>query len=389
MHVARKHKSDISIPLTASDQIIQTSDKLTAQEKAYYMASGRKLMWWRLKKHKLAMVALPILMLLYLGAIFAEFIIPYPAEMTFSNYKSCPPQRIRIYDPEAGFTAPFVYGLTREVDLVNFTRTFVPDTSVRHPVRFLSKGEPYMLWNTFRGETHLITSDGPMFLLGTDQLGRCMFSRIIYGSRISLSIGLVGVAMTFILGMTLGAISGYAGGFIDNMIQRLIELIMCLPAVPLWMALAASFPRDWGTLQMYLGIVVVMSFIGWTGLARIVRGKILSMRDEDFALAAKIAGASNAYILRKHLLPSMTSYIIVSLTMTIPATIIGETALSYLNLGLRPPVISWGVLMQSANSLPAIAGQPWLLLPIVWLTVTSLCFNFVGDGLRDAADPYK
>jgi len=387
--VAKTKKSQ-AIPLSEpSDEPILTGSALTREEEAYYMASGSKLMWWKFKKHKIALVALPILALLYISAIFAEFVSPFPADMTFSEFWNCPPQRIHIYCPEVGFTAPFVYGVKREVDLVAFTRTYVPDTSVRYPVKFFSRGEPFRLWSIIEVETRLISSEGPMFLLGTDQLGRDMLSRIIVGSRISLSIGLVGVFFTFVFGMSLGAISGYAGGIVDNFIQRVIELIMCIPAIPMWMALVASLPRDWSALQIYMGIVVIMSLIGWTGLARVVRGKILSTRDEDFALAAKIAGASNAYILRKHLLPTMTSYVIVSLTMSIPASIIGETALSYLGLGLRAPVISWGVLMQSANNLPAIAGQPWLLLPIVWLVVTTLCFNFVGDGLRDAADPYK
>ena len=375
-----------------SDQFVQPVSEtgaLTKKEEAYYMASGRKLMWWKFKKHKIALIALPIIMLLYLGAAFSEFFSPTTADKTHSDYKNCPPQSIHIYDENEGFCAPFVYGLNRTTDLKTFTRVYEIDKSIRHPVKFFARGEPYKLWNLIPGDLHLISSEGPMFLIGTDGLGRDMLSRVIYGSRISLSIGLAGVVFTFVFGLLLGGISGYAGGWVDNLIQRLIELLMCIPPVPLWMTLAASLPRDWSTTRTYLGIVIVMSLVNWTGLARVVRGMILAYRSEDFVLAARIAGAKGSYIMRRHLLPTMTSYIIVHLTMAIPGSIVAETLLSFLGLGLRPPVVSWGVIMQNANNLPSIAGQPWLLLPLAWLVVASLCFNFVGDGLRDAADPYK
>jgi len=368
---------------------VSGGEALTKEEEAYYMASGRKLMWWKFKKHKIALVALPIILLLYLGAAFAEFLSPVTADKTHSDYKNCPPQSIRIYDENEGFCAPFVYGLNRTTDLATFTRVYEADKSLRYPVKFFSHGEPYKLWGLIPGDIHLFSCDGPMFLIGTDGLGRDMLSRVIYGSRISLSIGLAGVVFTFVFGLLLGGISGYVGGWVDSLIQRLIELLMCIPPIPLWMTLAASLPRDWSTTKTYLGIVVVMSLVNWTGLARVVRGMILAYRGEDFVLAARISGAKGSYIMGRHLLPTMTSFIIVHLTMAIPGSIVAETLLSFLGLGLRPPVVSWGVIMQNANNLPTIAGQPWLLLPLAWLVLASLCFNFVGDGLRDAADPYK
>jgi len=368
---------------------VSGSAALTKEEETYYMASGRKLMWWKFKKHRIALIALPVIILLYLGAAFSEFFSPTAADKTHSSFKNCPPQIVRIWDEEDGLCAPFVYGLNQTIDTTNFIRVYELDKTVRYPVSFFSSGEPYKLWGLIPGDVHLFSSEGPMFIIGTDDLGRDMLSRVIYGSRISLSIGLAGVTLTFFLGLLLGALSGYIGGWVDSLIQRLIELLMCIPPIPLWMTLAASLPRDWSTLQTYMGIVVVMSLVNWTGLARVVRGMILANRGEDFVLAARISGARGSYIMRRHLMPTMASYIIVHLTMAIPGSIVGETLLSFLGLGLRPPVISWGVIMQSANNLHHIAGQPWLLMPLLWLVVASLCFNFIGDGLRDAADPYK
>jgi peptide/nickel transport system permease protein len=224
--------------------------------------------------------------------------------------------------------------------------------------------------------------------MGTDQLGRCLFSRIVYGTRVSLSFGVISVFFTLIIGLTLGGISGYIGGIVDDIIQRAIDLILSIPGIPLWMALAAALPRDWDPLMIYFGMIMIMSLIGWTGLARVVRGKILSVREEDFTMAARLCGASDARIITKHMLPSFASWIIVSVTMSIPASILGETALSFLGLGLQPPVVSWGVLLQDAQTVQALALQPWLLWPVAFVIITVLAFNFLGDGLRDAADPY-
>jgi len=234
-----------------------------------------------------------------------------------------------------------------------------------------------------------VDEGGPLFLLGTDNLGHDLLTRILYGSRISLSIGLVGVALTFILGMLIGGIAGYFGGVVDSIVQRTIDMLICIPTIPLWLALAAALPRDWPMLRIYLGIVIITSIIGWAGLARVVRGKLLSLREEAFCEAARLAGATDMRIILRHLLPSFASYIIVSLTLSIPSTILGETSLSFLGLGLQPPAVSWGVLMRQSQDVVTIAHHPWLLFPALWIIVTVLAFNFLGDGLRDAADPYK
>ena len=258
-------------------------------------------------------------------------------------------------------------------------------------MRLFVRGTPYRFWGLFETDVHLFGVDdgGTLFLLGTDHLGRDLLSRIIYGSRISLTIGLVGVTLSFVFGLVIGVVSGYYGGWIDNLIQRGIEILRSFPSIPLWMALAAALPSSWSPLQIYMGITVVLSFIGWTGLARQVRGKILSLREEDFATAALLAGASRWRIMTRHLLPSFMSHIIVSLTLAVPGMILGETSLSFLGLGLRPPVTSWGVLLKEAQNVQAVAFQPWLLTPVIFVIITVLAFNFVGDGLRDAADPYS
>jgi len=360
------------------------------KEEAYFVASQWRLMWWKFRKHKLATIAGPMLIFLYLCAIFADFLSPTVPTARYTDYKDAPPQLIRIYDREGGLQRPFIYDIKRIVDPKTFRRSFVLDTSVKFPVRLLAHGEPYKFLGLFRTDLHLFgVAEGPLFLLGTDSLGRDLFTRILYGSRISLSVGLVGVFLTFTLGLLLGGLSGYLGGVVDTLVQRTIDLLVCMPTIPLWMALAAALPRDWPTLKMYIGIVVITSVVGWAGLARVVRGKVLSLREQDYCMAARLAGASHMYIILRHLLPSLASYIIVSLTLSIPRTILGETSLSFLGLGLQPPVVSWGVLMRDAQDLSAVAHHPWLLLPAAWIVVTVLMYNFLGDGLRDAADPYK
>lgn len=370
------------------DQLV--GDRLPEGDEAYYVASQWQLVWWKFRKHRLATIAAPVLVFLYLCAAFADFLSPTLPTTRYTDYKNLPPQLIRIYDREEGFQSPFVYDVDREIDSHTFRRTFVVDRSTKHPVRLFAKGESYKLLGLVRTDVHLFGSEGgPLHLLGTDHLGRDTFTRILYGSRISLSIGLVGVFLTFLLGLFLGGISGYLGGIVDTAIQRLIDLIVCIPTIPLWMALAAALPRDWPAVRMYVGIVVITSAISWVGLARIVRGKMLSLREEDYCMAARIAGAKDMRIIVRHLLPSFASYIIVQLTLSIPRTILGETSLSFLGLGLQPPVVSWGVLIKDAQNLETVAHHPWLLVPALWIVVTVLMFNFLGDGLRDAADPYK
>ncbi|MDG5787212.1 ABC transporter permease [Evansella sp. AB-P1] len=363
------------------------------QEENYQVATQWQLIWWKFKKHKAAMIAGPLLLLLIFIAILSPFISPTTPGERWSDYRYAPPQKIHFYDSDGGFSfRPFVYDMEQVTDPQTFRRTFEPDTSERHYIQFFTRGETYSFYGLFETNIHLFgleDSSVPLFLMGSDQLGRDVFTRALYASRVSLSFGFVGIIFTLIIGLVLGGISGYIGGRIDTAIQRLIDLILCIPTIPLWMALAASLPRDWSSIQMYLGMVLIFSAIGWTELARVIRGKVLSLREEDFIMAARLSGATNSRIIGKHLLPGFASYIIVSVTITIPTVILGETALSFLGLGLQPPVVSWGVLLQSAQSFESLAHHPWLLWPAAFVVYAVLMFNFLGDGIRDAADPYK
>jgi len=368
-----------------------TTDKKEQKSEEYYIASQWQLMWRKFRKHQLAMAAAPILGFLYFLAIFCEFIAPYNPLTRFPVYLNAPPQRIHFFDEDKSFQLrPFVYGLRKEINPETFRRTFTVDKSRKYPIYFLMRGESYKLWNLFRSDLHLFgTEDSPIFLFGTEKLGRDLFSRTIYASRISLSIGLVGVFLSLILGTMLGGIAGYFGGVADSVIMRAVDLLVSIPTIPLWMGLAAAVPRDWSIIKTYFAITIVLSIVGWAGLARVVRGKLLSLREEDFAMAAKISGATNARIITRHLVPSFLSYLIVSLTLGIPGMILGETALSFVGLGMQPPAVSWGTLLQDAQHARSVAHHPWLLIPCLFVIVTVLTFNFLGDGMRDAADPYK
>jgi peptide/nickel transport system permease protein len=360
-------------------------------DERFYYASQWELIWWRFRRHKVAMISSTLLLLLYLAAIFADFVSPYPAAARFEGYQAAPPMKVHFVDPAEGLQRPFVYAYTRELDQATFRYTFVEDETQKYPIRFFVPGERYKLWGLFESDIHLFgtgEADAPILLFGADRLGRDLFTRTFFGARISLSIGLVGVFLSFLLGVVLGGVSGYLGGLTDEAIQRTIDFLISIPALPLWMALSAALPRDWSVLKTYFAITIILSILGWAGLARVVRGKLLSLREEDYALAAQAAGASQWRIISKHLLPGFTSHLIVSITLAIPGMILGETALSFIGLGMQAPAVSWGVLLQDSQNIVAIAHQAWLLIPAGFVIATVLLFNFVGDGLRDAADPY-
>ena len=358
-------------------------------EERFFIASQWSLMWWKFRRHRLAIVSGAVLLVLYVLAGFCEFIAPYDLTERHRRHVYTPPQRIRLFH-DGRITRPFVYGLERSVDPETLRKSYSENRSEVYPLRFLTRGHEYRFWDLFPADVHLFGVDegGTAFLLGTDRLGRDMLSRIVYGSRISLSIGLIGVTLSLLLGVILGGVSGYYGGTTDNLIQRFIEMLRSFPTIPLWMALSAALPAQWPPLRIYFGITVILSLVGWTGLARVVRGKLLALREEDYAMAARVAGASEGRIIAGHLIPAFMSHIIVTVTLAIPGMILAETALSFLGLGLRPPVTSWGVLLQEAQNVRTVALHPWLLLPVLFVIVTVLAFNFIGDGLRDAADPY-
>lgn len=368
-------------------------DEAAIQEKKVYVASYWKLMWWRFLRHRLAVVSAVIVLLLYLVAAFAEVVAPYDPEETFAKYKLVPPTPIHFFDEAGNWQGPFVYQIKRDRDPETLRSIYTEDKSVIYPIQFWVEGSEYKLWGLWPMKTRLFGldvehSEQGIFLLGGDRLGRDLFSRLCYGARISLTIGLVSVIISLVLGIFLGGISGYYGGAIDNTVQRLIEFIRSVPEIPLVMGLAAALPADWPVVRLYFGVTVVLSFIGWTGLARVVRGRFLSLREEDFVMAARLSGASEQRIIFRHMLPSFLSHIIASLTLAIPAIILSETGLSFIGLGLRAPAISWGVLLQEAQNVRSMALAPWVLTPGIAVVITVLAFNFLGDGIRDAADPY-
>ena len=357
----------------------------------YYTASQFQLMWWKFKKHRLALIGMSLLSVFIFIALFAEFLSPYGPAVRTPNYLFGGPQVLHFVDAEGKFhLRPFTYALTAAMDPQTFLLEVKEDTSKPWPVHFFVKGDPYKMWGLIESDVHLFgVEEGHLHLLGTDQLGRDILSRLFHATRTSLTIGVVGLVISFFLGLIIGGISGFFGGGIDDAIQRFIEFIRSIPTLPLWMAMAAALPKEWSPQRVYFTITILLGLLGWTHLARRVRGKLLSLREEDFVVAARIAGSSNSRIIARHLLPSFLSYIIVDLSISFPYMILAETSLSFIGLGLRAPVISWGTLLQDAQNIQAIALYPWLFTPVAFVIISVMAFSFVGDGMRDAADPYS
>ena len=366
------------------------TEKLTPEQERYYMATQWQLMWWKLKRHRLAMISGAVLAFMYFSVIISEFLAPYALTTRNTDFIYAPPQTINFFH-NGEFQGPFVYGLKYQLNMTNLKREYQEDKQSIQKIRFFCKSDPYKFWGHVAASTHLFcpSATGTLFLLGTDRLGRDVLSRIIYGTRISLTVGLLGIIFSFIIGITIGGLAGYFGGWVDNLSQRAIEIIRSFPELPLWMALSASLPVTWSPILIYFGITIILGMLDWTGLARAVRSKLLSLREEDFALAAQLMGAKPQRIIARHLLPSFTSHLIASATLSIPSMILGETALSFLGLGLRPPITSWGVLLTEAQNMNAVELYPWIMTPVIPVIIVVLAFNFFGDGLRDAADPYR
>jgi peptide/nickel transport system permease protein len=368
----------------------ERAEPLTLSETRVEVASQWLLMWWKFRRHKMAMVSIVLVILLYGVALLGEFLAPFDPEAFNSTHPFAPPQGLRLFNE--GRFSPYVCGYDVTVDQARYVRVFTPNCeNNKIPLRVFAHGPPYKLMGLFETDIRLFGPQEPeqvFFLLGADRLGRDLYSRLIHGTRISLSIGLISVFLTLLLGITLGGVAGYLGGLADAAVMRAVELIRSVPRIPLWMGLVAAIPLTWEPVAVYFGITVILSFLNWAGLARVVRGWFLALKTNDYVISAWLDGASQMRIILRHILPAIHSYIIAVVTLSIPGTILSETALSFLGLGLRPPTISWGVLLKEAQSVRNVSMAPWLLIPALAVMITVLALNFVGDGLRDAADPY-
>lgn len=363
---------------------------MAGQEERVYVASPWKLVWWKFLRHRVAVTSGIVLIALYLIALLAEFIAPYGPNDVNARLTYAPPTALHVF-ADGRLVGPYVHGLKQTIEPEALRRVFTVDTSVRYPVRFFTQGQPYKLAGLIPWDRHaygVAGTEGVVLLAGADKLGQDVFSRTIHGTRISLTISMVAVAISLVLGVTLGGVSGFYGGAVDDAIQRVVEVLRSFPRLPLWLALSAAVPKNWTVTQTYFAITILLAVLEWTGLARVVRGRFLALREEDFVTAARLVGSSERRIIFRHMLPSFTSHIIASVTLAIPGSIIAETALSFLGVGMRPPAVSWGVLLQDAQNIRAVASAPWLMLPALMVFVSVLAFNFLGDGLRDAADPY-
>jgi len=356
----------------------------------FHMASQSTIIWWRFKRHRIALLALILLIPSYLSIMVTEFLAPYDLHSRHTDFIFAPPQQVHLFH-EGEFIGPFVYAQNMQLNMETLKREYSDDKTRVQPIRFFCSGDPYEFWGFLPGDFHLIcpAQGGELFLLGTDRLGRDMASRLLYGGRISLTVGLIGITISFVFGLFFGGLAGFFGGWVDYVIQRTIEILRSLPDMPLWLALSAALPVTWSPILVYFGITLILGLLDWPGLARAVRSKLLALREEDYCVAAQLMGARPKRIIMRHLLPNFMSHLIASATLSIPAMILAETALSFLGLGLRPPVTSWGVLLSEAQNIEAVALYPWLLLPMVPVIVVVLGFNYLGDGLRDAIDPHE
>lgn len=353
-------------------------------------ASQGRIIWWRFLRHRLAVLSLVVLGLAYFSILVSEMIAPYGLHTRHTGFIYAPPQRVHLFQ-EGRFIGPFVYPLDFNLNMDTLKREYQPSRAEPQRMRFFCSGETYDFWGLFKSGFHFVCpgEGGTLFLLGTDRLGRDMLSRLIYGARISLTIGLVGVTLSYAIGIVIGGMAGYFGGLFDAAVQRITEILRSIPELPLWMALSAALPVTWDPRLIYFGITVILALLDWPSIARAVRSKLFALREEDYIAAAEMLGAKPSRIIARHLLPNFTSHLIASASLTIPSMILAETALSFLGLGLRPPITSWGVLLNEAQNIEAVALYPWLLTPMIPVMVTVLAFSFLGDGLRDANDPHE
>ncbi len=370
----------------------KTTQAELKQSEEFFRAGMWQLVWWKFRRHTLANIGMVVLGIFYFFAAFAEFMAPHDPLTRYKTFNEMPPQTIHIFDSQGKLHPPFIYGFVRSRDAVTLRPKYQENYDEIYPLKLFVRGDQYKMWKLIQSDLHLIgtgqNDKAPFFLFGSDTLGRDVFSRIIYGARISLTIGLIGIGLAFILGLILGGVAGFFGGLVDEVIMRVIDVLNSLPSIPLWMALAAAIPQDIPQVRMYFYITVILSILGWTSLARTIRSKMLSIREEDYITAAKLDSETDWQIITRYMLPGYASYIIVSVTLAIPGMILGETSLSFLGIGLHPPTISWGVMLQDCQNLNTISQLPWLLWPVAFVVIAVLMFNFMGDGLRDAADPY-